>query len=189
MLLYHYFERGAGPFRNLSALSDEDAACVSARLRVEGRAFASKRSDDYLAIRRELEQRARSMFVRKGGRPSGNFPHYMTLGPCRWLETWFVEPEVIALDWDYFTAETLSFTYGDLFPTMRVADGRPYREQVYTKAEIRGIIGQYGLPQHWNPEGESGPERYIEVQVWDDAAVQTYARQLIRERVNNSSME
>lgn len=174
MLLYHYFERSAGPFRNLSALADEDAERIAARLREEGRSFAGKRSADYLAIRRELELRARSIFAGKGGRPSSDYPHYMTLGACPWLETWYVNPGVITIDWDDFAAEALSFTYGDLFPTMRVADGRPYRRQVYTKEEIVAVIAQHGLPQQWNPEGALGPERYIEVQVWDAAAVQAY---------------
>ena len=33
------------------------------------------------------------------------------------------------------------------------------------------MIGQYGLPQQWNADGSKGPERYIEVQIWDDAGL------------------
>jgi hypothetical protein len=51
---------------------------------------------------------------------------------------------------------------------MRVQDGKPYRGQVYTAEEIRKIIKSYGMPQHWNPTGALGPDRYIEAQVWDD---------------------
>ncbi|MNP39961.1 hypothetical protein D3C76_1335580 [compost metagenome] len=50
---------------------------------------------------------------------------------------------------------------------MRYLDGKPYREQVYTKQEIFKIIEQFGLPQEWNKDGKNGPERYIEVQIWD----------------------
>jgi hypothetical protein len=69
---------------------------------------------------------------------------------------------------DQFDPEHISFTYGDLFPTMRFKDGKPYREKLYTKQEIIKIIEEYGLPQEWNKDGKKGPERYIEVQIWDD---------------------
>lgn len=43
-----------------------------------------------------------------------------------------------------------------------------YRNQVYTLNEIRKVINEFGLPQVWNFDGNKGPERYIEVQIWDD---------------------
>jgi hypothetical protein len=64
---------------------------------------------------------------------------------------------------------TLSFTYGDSFPAMRRKDGRPYRGQVYTLAELPELIAMFGLPQEWNHDGHDGSERYIEAQLWDDA--------------------
>lgn len=67
-----------------------------------------------------------------------------------------------------------AFTYGDLFPTMRYEDGKPYRKQVYTKREIVQIVDTYGLPQDWNRDGSLGPERYIEVQIWDDVIVKEW---------------
>ena len=51
---------------------------------------------------------------------------------------------------------------------MRYEDGKPYRKQVYTVAELPAVIAAYGLPQAWNHEGEMGPDRYIEAQIWDD---------------------
>lgn len=67
-------------------------------------------------------------------------------------------------------ADRISFTYGDMFPTFsqRICDGREYRNNVYTYQEILQLINQYGLPQIWNPNGEHGPERYIEAQIWYD---------------------
>ena len=38
------------------------------------------------------------------------------------------------------------------------------------------LIEQYGLPQDWNEQGDKGPERYIEVQVWDDKPLMKYLR-------------
>ncbi|WP_249281057.1 hypothetical protein [Paenibacillus sp. 7516] len=57
---------------------------------------------------------------------------------------------------------------------MRYSDDKPYRKQVYTKDEILQVIQNYGWPQEWNRNGERGPERYIEVQVWDELIIQPY---------------
>jgi hypothetical protein len=54
---------------------------------------------------------------------------------------------------------------------MRYQDGKKYRGQVYTFKEIRQVISEFGLPQEWNSQGKEGPERYIEVQVWDDKPI------------------
>jgi len=172
--LYHYYHRDIGPFKNLSKLTIEEAEEISDRIRLEGTTFASKRSNDYMAIRRSLEIKAREQFISKGGRPKNSFPHYMTLGACDWLETWYKKPDVIVIPWDEFLEESISFTYGDLFPTMRYHDEKPYRRQVYTKEEIKCLINQYGLPQDWNKMGDKGPERYIEVQVWDEDVISKY---------------
>lgn len=69
------------------------------------------------------------------------------------------------------SANSVSFTYGDLFPTMRYTDDKPYRKQVYTKDEILDVIQSYGWPQEWNQLGNLGPERYIEVQVWNERMI------------------
>ncbi len=73
-----------------------------------------------------------------------------------------------------FNPLTISFTYGDIFPTMRCRDGKPYRGQVYTVNEIFEVIRFDGLPQVWNRDGAEGPERYIEVQIRNDAPIAPY---------------
>ncbi|GIO41682.1 hypothetical protein J41TS4_14400 [Paenibacillus apis] len=168
LFLYHYFEKEQGPFKNLSKLSVQDAIEVSHVIRKEGNIFASQRSDEYIVIRRELEKIAREQFILKGGKPTNTYPHYMTLGPCSWLQSWYKEAAFLKLSWDVIPKELMSFTYGDLFPTMRYEDNKPYRKQVYTREEIVGVIDQFRLPQDWNADGSRGPERYIEVQIWDE---------------------
>lgn len=167
-LLYHYYEASTGPFRNLSDLPEDEAEMVLKNLRSENKGFASKRSADYLQIRRELEQKARALFIAKGGQPVRKYPHYMTFESCPWLMEWYPNGCELRIPVSAFDPGTISFTYGDLFPAMRVQDSSPYRGQVYTLEEIREVIAVYGLPQTWNPDGKQGPERYIEVQVWDD---------------------
>ena len=95
----------------------------------------------------------------------------MTLESCDWLATWYKKPSNITIDWNDISQELISFTYGDLFPTMRYQDEKPYRKQVYTKKEIVEVIKEFGMPQVWNKNGDKGPERYIEVQIWDEEVI------------------
>jgi hypothetical protein len=166
--LSHYFEAARGPFRSLSTLPPDQAEQVLGRLRRAGIGFASQRAPDYLAIRCELEQRIRALFISKGGQPRRPTPHYMILGACAWVKTWYQHGAEVRVSLAAFDPAVVSLTYGDSFPAMRYADGKPYRGQVYTLAELPALVYQYGLPQVWNAEGKLGPERYIEAQVWDD---------------------
>jgi hypothetical protein len=92
----------------------------------------------------------------------------MTLGACPWLLDWYRQGRHLTIRLDQFDPSAISFTYGDLFPAMRLADQRPHRGQVFTVDEIGALIDRYGLPQEWNADGAHGPERYIEAQIWDD---------------------
>jgi len=175
MYLYHYYEKKKGPFRNLSSLDADKANDILKQLKEDKSLFASQRSDDYLFIRRELENKVREIFIGKGGKPGLSFPHYMTLGSCEWLKSWYNEGTELKIPLSEFDERQLSFTYGDLFPTMRFNDGKIYRGQVYTRSEILRLIDEIGFPQEWNPDGEKGPERYIEVQVWDEDIVKKYS--------------
>jgi hypothetical protein len=176
LYLYHYYEDERGPFRNLSSLNHDEASHVMDKIRMEGQIFASQRSSNYLNIRRQLEAKAREMFISKGGSPAHSYPHYMTIGKCNWIKEWYKCGKELRIHIDEFDPEHISFTYGDLFPTMRYQDGKPYRGVVYTKQEIMKVIEQFGFPQEWNKDGKLGPERYIEVQVWDDRKLASFFR-------------
>lgn len=176
MKLYHYYESARGPFLSLTDLPQQEAMIVHGQLKKDKSLFASKRSDDYLLIRRDLEQRARDLFIEKGGKPIRTVPHYMTMGKCQWLREWYKDGQELEIHIDDFEEKTISFTYGDLFPTMRFEDGKPYRGRVYTKDGIYKLIEEYGFPQDWNRLGDNGPERYIEVQIWDDKPLAKYIR-------------
>jgi hypothetical protein len=172
--LYHYYECSRGPFVNLSDLPLAEAEQILTAIRQAGQIFASKRAPDYLAIRRDLEGRVRSLFEAKGGRPHRTRPHYMTVGACPWLRDWYIQGCELSIPISTFAPDVVSFTYGDTFPALRLQDGRPYRGQVYTLAELPALIEQYGFPQDWNPDGRQGPERYIEAQVWDDTPLRPH---------------
>jgi hypothetical protein len=174
--LYHYYDCSRGPFVNLSDLPLAEAEQILTAIRQAGQTFASKRAPDYLAIRCDLERRVRHLFEAKGGHPRRARPHYMTVGACPWLREWYIRGCELSIPISSFAPDVLSFTYGDTFPALRLQDGRPYRGQVYSLAELGALIEQYGLPQAWNPDGQHGPERYIEAQVWDDTPLQPYLK-------------
>jgi len=172
--LSHYYEARRGPFRNLSHLPSDEAEGLLARIRQAGTTFAAGRAEDYLQVRRELEDRVRELFAAKGGRPMLRRPHYMILGACGWVKGWYEDGQELRIPLARFRPEEVSFTYGDTFPAMRLADGKPHRGQVYTAAELPGVLQAFGLPQEWNGEGTMGPDRYIEAQVWSDEAIGAY---------------
>mgnify|MGYP003564834603 CR=1 FL=1 len=172
--LTHYYEFSKGPFLSLSRLGSEQAEHLLRQIRHKGEVFASQRSDDYLQIRRGLEDRVRRLFIKKGGRPLLHSPHYMILGSCPWVRSWYVDGREVCVPLDHIPPSVVSFTYGDTFPAMRRQDGKPHRGQVYTLEELPELIGRYGLPQEWNPDGKHGPDRYIEAQVWDSTPIQRF---------------
>jgi hypothetical protein len=100
----------------------------------------------------------------------------MIVGACPWVKQWYLEGAEVQIPLTKFKDQNISFTYGDLFPVMRCQDGRPYRGLVYTQSELPGLIREYGLPQQWNAQRQTGPERYIEAQIWDDEPLKEYMR-------------
>lgn len=175
--LIHYYEASGGPFQNLSDLPPEEAEAIQESIRKDGNRFASRRAADYLAVRRELEDRIRALFIARGGQPQRSRPYYMVLGRCPWIKSWYVDGREASIPLARFSAYAVSFTYGDSFPAMHVKDGRAYRGQVYTLADLPDLLRCYGLPQEWNAEGKLGPERYIEAQVWEDGPIRDFLRQ------------
>jgi len=172
--LSHYYEAATDPFINLSDLPVQAAEEHLERIRQLGRAFASQRSADYLTIRRELEDRVRENFMEKGGKPIRSRPHYMILGACRWMLSWYIRGCELRIPLELFSPTIVSFTYGDSFPAMHHPDDKPHRGQVYCLEELPDLVLQFGLPQSWNIDGTHGPDRYIEAQVWDDTPLNEF---------------
>jgi len=169
--LTHYYEASIGPFVSLSDLSDEDAEEVLEMLREEAKVFASRRPEEYLESRWGIETLLRHLFMQKGGQPRRAHPHYMVLGECPWLKSWYPKGRELQIPLSYFSREVISFTYGDTFPAMRTKDGKPYRGRIYMLDELPALIEEFGLPQDWNADGQFGPERYIEAHIWDNAPI------------------
>lgn len=177
MLLYHYFEKKIGAFKNLSDLPLSEAEEVLKKIKnVRPSSLAAGRDENYMSRRLKYETLARNLFIEKGGKPIRKVPHYMVVEECPWLNAWYLDGGYIKIPIEEFDLSTISFTYGDMHPTFSpiVNDGKEYRKKLYTDEEILKIIHKYGLPQKWNSDGKFGPERYIEVQIWSDEIISKY---------------
>ena len=171
MYLYHYFEKSRGSFLSLSALPIDEAIAIQEKLALENKTFATQRNTHkYLHRRLELEKIVHSLFIEKGGKPEKETPHYFVIGECPWIATWYEEADFIKIPIEEFDLQTVSFTYGDTFPTFspKVTDGLEYRGTVYTYEEILKIIEKYGMPQDSWDEPIFAQPSYVEAQVWSD---------------------
>lgn len=177
MYLYHYYEKGTPPFRNLSDLPVDEAVNILNKIKAERpNTQCAARQPEYVTDRLHYEGILRREFLKKGGKISRKAPHYMTVEHSPWLSTWFENCAVIKIPIEEFDLSTISFTYGDSHPTFsaRINDGKEYRKKLYTYDEILEVIKKYGLPQDWNDEGKYGPERYIEACIWSDETIDRY---------------
>lgn len=109
--LYHYFEKERGPFLSLSELSDEEAKKVQDALKKDDNIYVKRDSDgQYMFYRRMIENRIRTMFIEKGGKPIRQTPHYMLIGECDFCKSWYNEADYIRIPIEEFDMNTVSFT-------------------------------------------------------------------------------
>jgi hypothetical protein len=171
--LYHYYERQNGPFLSLSDLPDDEAQRIQDALKEDGNIYSRRDSDGrYMFYRRMIESRIRSIFVQKGGRPVRLTPHYFIIGECDYCRTWYKEPRFVRIPLEEVDLDTVSFTYGDSFPTFDPTHGdtSEYRQNAYTYNEITEIVRKYGWPRSTSRD-EDVPywvPRYVEAQLWSD---------------------
>jgi hypothetical protein len=159
MFLYHYFEKERGPFITLSDLSDEKAVEIHDSLEMGENNFAKRNFDGkYMLNRRIIENWLYGAFMKKDGKPERSTPQYMILGESNEPKKWFNSMDYVKIHIDEFNMDTVSFTYGDSFPTFfapHFGDKSEYRLNVYKYNEILEIIDKYGFPQE-------NPREYLE---------------------------
>lgn len=177
MYLYHYYEKGRTPFLNLSDLSDEEAIRLHTKLSAENENFAKRDANgQYMLQRRIVEQRAYSAFVKKGGKPQRKVPHYMIMAENELDEckAWFLNYGTVKIPLDEFDKSTLSFTYGDSYPTFKPIFDEEPKYDLYLYEEILDIIKERGMPPPRNDNMSWLEPSYIEAQVWCDEVVKGY---------------
>ena len=108
--LYHYYEKCNGPFKNLSDLPLEKAQGVLDNIKAESQVMAAQRYPGYLERRKELEQIARNILIAKGGEPVRQVPHYMVVGECPWLQTWYQQGRYLKIPIQAFNPQAISYS-------------------------------------------------------------------------------
>lgn len=181
MILTHYYEREQGPFKTLSDLSESEAKCVM--LAIDKKGTADRRDFtnlEYLNQRKEAESWLRKEFIRKGGKPVREHPHYLVINSCNWLREWFRVPAEVSIPLSKFDPAIVSFTYPDSMVSLQLSQKRndpswephmrPWHGQVFTLQEITEAIKEYGLPDEelFRSDKAYKFEAYIEAQVWSD---------------------
>jgi len=181
--IYHYYELKKGPFRNISMLDYADAKKVLEDIKV---GFNKNKDADYLDLRLALEEKLKSDFIAKGGKPTRKDPFYFTLGTCKWLETsWFEQTGIVQIPLDVFAEkkDIISITYPDSMISYQLSEDENFKDkrkacngQIYTLDELDDLIRTYGLPSEdkWKNDERFTFDRYIEVQVWDFKPIQDY---------------
>ena len=186
--LYHYYEKSCEPFRTITALSFEEALVVHTAWRAAQPNSGVTTPEWYLNRRYNMEKRVRDKFIDIGGKPIRTAPVYFTLGANKGLETWFNNPTYIKIPIDEFDLDTVSFTYGDMFPVFNTSldTGEEWWKQVFNYEGILKLINKYGFPEdpEYNmkkrifpfPEGKNIGMylKFIEAHVWSDETIINY---------------
>jgi len=184
--LYHYFENTCLPFRTITALAFEQALAALREWRASNPSSGLTTEEWYLNKRYEMEKTVREKFIAIGGKPVRTAPVYFTLGANKGMLTWYNNPACIKIPVSEFALDTISFTYGDMFPVFNPAmnTGEEWWAQVYSYADIIKLIEKYGYPKdaEYDLKNRIFPKdkpigrylKYVEAHVWSDEVLDRY---------------
>jgi len=134
----------------------------------------------YLDIRKRVETKLRALFEERGGKPKRVHPFYCILGDSNWFRFLNRDHEQIRIAIADLPEESTSLTFPDSFVAMSRKE-KPYFEQVYFLSELESLVAAHGIPKDEVPVSyekywQGDLEKYIEVQIWDDAVSETYRK-------------
>ena len=196
--LYHYYEKNREPFLSITEADETNSRFIMDRIGQSPLLFnrfdTSQKREFYSLFRNYTEKKIRSMFIEKGGRPSLEFPRYMTLGPTNYFLFWYEETEVIEIPLEEFDDTVISFTYPDSMITLMLAENqyealssynvsnieqykRPHHGKVFIRSELQNVIEKYGMPDTDARKNNPG-NRVIEAQIWDLEVIQKYVTEI-----------
>lgn len=177
MYLFHYFEKSRGPFKTLSDLTVEESIRIHTELEAENTIFAARSANgQYMLQRHIVEQRAYAMFLRKGGKPKRKNPYYMVLAEeeSEECKSWFHDCGIIKIPLNEFDPLTVSFTYGDSFPTFKPIFDEEPEYSLYLFDEILDVIKKRGMPPVRTDSMSWLEPSYVEAQIWSNETIDRY---------------
>ena len=189
--LTHYYAPGTPPFRSLSALPEAEAVRIMESLYDEESLVMMRFKEPlrYLRDRKQSEAWVREAFIRKGGKPRDDYPHYMVLGESQWIvrATGDPDPPRVCVPLAAFEEGDVSFTYPDSMISFWFGNDKPPEYYlpdlhgiVFTRAEILALVTRKGRPEEdWNTNLPPHLAPYIEAQVWNHAPLQPYVKRCL----------
>lgn len=197
--LYHYFEKSRAPFLSITETDEINTRLIMDKIGqstiIFNRFDTPQKREFYSFFRHYTEKKIRSMFIEKGGKPTLEFPRYMTLGPTNIYHYYYEETGIIEIALEEFDDTVISFTYPDSMMTLMLAENqnealslfhisniekykRPHHGEVFTKSEIQNVIEKYGLPDQSDPMKNHSGNRIIEAQIWDLEVIEKYVQEI-----------
>ena len=180
----HYYEKTRDPLKSVSELDREKAREIIRQITERKEGFSSNRPPQYIDWRIDVENWLREGFIKKGGRPKRNNPHYFILGECEWMLGWYKNGNVLQKKLAEINPGQISITYPDSMvsyqlyqyhilqnnPYFKQEEHRPYHGQIFLLNELEELVSKYGLPKALLQDGKpiSPFEMYIEIQVWEE---------------------
>ena len=186
--LYHYYELSLPPLRSITSLPFDEAATVLRAYQAQDPHLTHPNIEWFLKRRYEMEKIVRDKLIAVGGKPINAAPVYLTLGANEGMKTWFTGAAWLRIPVSEFDLDTVSFTYGDMFPVFNPAlnTGEEWWEQVYNYDGIMKMIDRHGWPEDpvYNSRKGIFPAdkpinhhlKYIEAHVWNDEVLDRYRR-------------
>ncbi|MCG8535704.1 MAG: hypothetical protein MI808_11480 [Pseudomonadales bacterium] len=180
-VITHYYLKDKRPFLSLSDLGggvDNPVFMEMLNRHKSDPKYKRRFGMAYLDTRREVEEKLRRLFIKRGGKPIRRFPIYFTLGESKWFEGINKDHMKIEIPIASLPENAVSITFPDSYLAM-TASSKPYFEKVYHINEIEDILSIYGAPKDGVPDTyerywEGDIEHYYEVQVWDDDVLKKY---------------
>ena len=178
MLLTHYYDRSNRPFQNLSSLSDRAALDLISKLQYRNGLVYRRFNNptQYLKLRRETELWLRNEFIRQGGKPASNYPHYFVVGRSVWIEEGYNgNSDRVQIPLSAFKPEQISFTYTDSMVSYWLQSQSDknyyhpeYHGRIFSIDEILELIDRFGVPdREWRTQENRKYDLFIEAQVWN----------------------
>ncbi len=178
MILTHYHHNNDRPFQTLSAVSDEEALSIIGSLKARTGSVYQRfdRPAEYLSHRRATENWLRDEFIKKGGKPTTEYPQYFVVDVSAWIEEGYNgQCKTIQIPISAFDADRVSFTYPDSMisywlnsHTERDFYHPEYHGKVFRISEIQKIIDRFGIPdREWETDLTRKYDLFIEAQVWE----------------------
>jgi hypothetical protein len=178
--LVHYYLPHKQPFQNLSELSEEDRAPITKELNERSKEGGMKRAfpDWYFKQRKEAEENLKKEFIKLGGKPERDSPHYFCLGESIGMEYVYNDDyKKLVIPLTQISCEVL-FSIGDTLWTFAKShnpdqkwENHWYQGKLYSYEGACEIITKLNLDLMSKDSLNTNQVFHIEALIWSDKEI------------------